>query len=116
VGGSSAVVANEAAGNWVGINEHRFETREELAEFVKGRYDRITRLDTTVSQDRTILGAAKKIGNSFGRYNLFKNNCAQYASRVLTEGGVNTTTFPVPNAAHTHIEKNNESLIIEEEL
>jgi YD repeat-containing protein len=59
-----------------------------------------------------ILDMAKVTGSDFGQYNVFTNNCVQYASEALAAGGVVTTDFFVPNIAHDFVIKNNPDLLI----
>jgi RHS repeat-associated protein len=123
-GGSSAgytsgVIVNEVAIR-VGVNEYRFNTREDMEKFIAKRWfkdetltDRIrqTVFGTSASQDSLILDAAISEGDSFGRYDILSNNCVQYASKVLSAGGVNTSSQTVPNWSHDYIDRNNHDLI-----
>ncbi len=82
----STIVSGANEGNFisVGVNEYHFATKEQLLAFIKeNKFDRVASFDTTVSQDRAIYKEAIAAGDSFGRYELFTNNCIQYASRVL---------------------------------
>jgi RHS repeat-associated protein len=119
VGSTSGVIVNEAAVS-AGVNEYRFDTRDDMEKFIAKRWfndetstDRIrqTVLGTSASQDLLIWDAAVSEGDSFGRYDILSNNCAQYASRVLSAGGVNTSSQAVPNWSHDYIDKNNQGLM-----
>jgi len=119
VGSVSGALLNEAAIS-VGVNEYRFDTRENMEKGIaKLWFDnesatgeiRQTVFNTSKAQDRTILNTAEAKGRTYGRYDVLSNNCAQYASSVLSSGGVNTTSQPVPRWSHDYIDKNNQDLI-----
>jgi len=71
------------------------------------RYDRVVEFNTTKDQDQKIRSAAISNAENFGRYNVFTNNCAEYAAKTLRAGGINTSGILVPNWSHDYIIRNN---------
>jgi len=124
-GSTTGDIVNEAAVR-VGVNEYRFYTsegidaKEKMNKFIANRWFkdetatgkiRQTVLSTSKAQDLLILEAAILGGDSFGRYDISSNNCAQYVSRTLSVGGVNTSSQAIPNRSHDYIDRNNRDLI-----
>ena len=71
------------------------------------RYNNVITFNTTQDQDIAIKNKADETGRGFGQYNLFTNNCTQYAANSLSSGGINTTNFLIPNIAREYILSNN---------
>jgi len=124
-GSSIGTIINETEIR-VGVNEYRFyssegvDAKKEMEKFIANRWfndetatDKIrnTAFGISAAQDLLILEAAISNGDSFGRYDILSNNCAQYASKALSAGGVNTSSQTIPNCAHDYIDKNNSDLI-----
>ena len=97
-----------SAGIQAGVTYEFLASEAELEKRL-AKYDRVVELSTTDAQDRAIHRAAMNTGSNFGRYNLFSNNCVQFASKALSRGGVNTTNDFIPNKAHGYVLRNNEN-------
>jgi RHS repeat-associated protein len=119
VGSSAGLIVNEGAVR-VGVNRYDFNTRDDMEAFIAKRWFndgaktgeiRQTVFGTSAAQDELILGAAISEGESFGRFDILSNNCVQYASRVLSAGGVNTSSRTVPRWSHNYVDRNNQDLI-----
>jgi hypothetical protein len=125
VGGIQGVaivnIINEVAIR-AGVNGYEFDTKDKMLEFIAQKWYkntdketiakiRQTVFNTSFAQDKAILAAAKSEKKSFGRYDLLFNNCVQFAARVLSAGGVNTSSQAIPNKSHDYIDNNNQVLI-----
>jgi hypothetical protein len=98
-----------AAANSLGVEAgvtREFLTESELTERLK-KYDMVNEFNTTQEQDKAIRATAYANGVGFGKYNLFTNNCVQYISKALADGGVKTTSFFIPNMSHNYVNRNN---------
>jgi len=107
--------AANSAGLEAGVTVEFFKNDEHgLAQFENriSKYDNKIIFNTTPKQDLAIRSTANATGKSFGKYNLFSNNCIQYASNALSKGGINTSNFFVPNIAHDFSRRNNGGKII----
>jgi RHS repeat-associated protein len=120
-GAAIANIINEVAIR-AGVNGYQFKTKDEMLKFIAQKWYnntdketiakiRQTVFNTSVAQDEAIMAAAVSEGKSFGRYDLLSNNCVQFAARVLSAGGVNTSSITIPNKSHDYIDKNNQALI-----
>jgi hypothetical protein len=112
---TSGVIVNEVAVR-VGVNQYNFKTKAEMDAFIKERFGggnyREAVLGTSMKQDRAIYTAAVTEWKSSKRYDVARNNCAQYASKVLAAGGVKTSTQMYPRWSQDYIEKNNPDILI----
>ena len=90
---SGSVIGNGSTGSVIknipmeaGVKVEFFSSRKELYKRCE-RYDKITVFNTNIGQDRAIRNNAYSSGKNFGEYNLFSNNCTQYATGALGAGG-----------------------------
>jgi len=75
---------------------------------VNQRYDNVLIMSTSKKQDCDIRSEAEDRGKNFGRYKVIRNNCTEYATNCLKEGGWKTNVKVVPNSERKQLLKNNE--------
>lgn len=78
------------------------------ADPVNQRYDNVLIMDTGRDQDSAIQAAAEERGFNFGKYGVIMNNCTEYASNCLREGGWTTNVKVIPNSERKQLQKNND--------
>ena len=71
-------------------------------------WDNVLIMDTGRDQDSAIQAAAEERGKNFGRYKDIRNNCTEYATNCLKEGGWNTNVKVIPNSERKQLQKNND--------
>ena len=89
-----------------------FDSFEDMYKFLSEQgYTNMVIFPTTPEQDAVIYDAASRSGADFNGYNVFTNNCGQWANTVLSTAGsgVNpsNTSFPGPNVIGRKLLKNN---------
>ncbi|MDY2840625.1 MAG: hypothetical protein SOT46_09695 [Treponema sp.] len=71
-------------------------------------WDNVLIMDTGRDQDSAIQAAAEERVKNFGRYKVIRNNCTEYATNCLKEGGWNTNVKVIPNSERKQLQKNND--------
>ena len=101
------ILSGDKEGSKGGVTKEKFDTKDDMKERLE-RYDRILEFDTTPEQDKMIKEKAEGNGRKFGDYNLFTNNCGQYAARNLMEGDIIADpSIMEPNRSHDYMEDRN---------
>ena len=94
------------------VKKGEFDSFEDMYGFLAEKgYTNMVIFPTTPEQDAAIYDAASKSGADFKDYNVFTNNCGQWANNVLSTAGsgVNSsnTKFPGPNVIGRKLLNNN---------
>jgi len=111
-GGSSNGSLNN--GNpYSGVFIRKYDSwKDMLSDPANHRYDNVIEFESSPLKDNAILVAGYFYGRSFGKYNVFFNNCSQFVAKCLAFGGIKTKGKTIPNNETKYILCNNTDYII----